>query len=229
MDSMIGPITDLPHLLAQISGHICPDAEMPWLHGIYFEAEGGYLYAVATDRYTLAVTRRELEVPALWSWSVFVPVPALKSVRAFVRLNRRVGILLDADDSLNAPSLTLAANGQQLTVPALAGRHPQPWRSDWRRYLRDNLAAEPDLHQEVHLSPLLLARWGTARGTDRSIPLTAWSAGPLRPLVVSAGPDFLGLQMPVHLRDDNAADFSRASIRDAWADALSTTAAVTAA
>src|SRR5206468_1836670 len=114
----------------QVSGHMFPNDLYPWLHGIYFEAEREFLYAVATDRHTVAATRRKLETGPGQPWSVFVPADVLKSVRAFARLNRRTPLHLDTapDSHTGTDALCLRAEHQTLQVPGLAGERPSLWR-----------------------------------------------------------------------------------------------------
>ncbi|WP_329117470.1 hypothetical protein [Streptomyces sp. NBC_01465] len=220
---MIGPIADFPHLLNQLSGHMHPlRHDIPHLNGIYFEATGTHLYAVATDRHTLAVVKRPLEAGPEREWEAFVTADALKSVRAFVRLNRREPIYLDYVRGMYDDVLSVTAGRQTLAVPTLDDQElGSPWRSDnpkwlWRNVLTDALAGAPDLRQEAHFSPRLLARWGTAGGAVGHEPLTVWAAGPNRPLVIACGTDFIGLHMPI--RVDGSIVHPLKSIRADWAD-----------
>lgn len=71
----------------------------------------------------------------------------------------------------------------------------------------------------------MLSRWAHAP-VDRYDPLTIWSAGTGKPLLVAAGHAFLGLQMPVR-RDEKpgapAADRrDRTALRTTWTDTLTT-------
>ena len=217
---MIGPITDFPYLLEQITPHMSADKTLPELHGICFEASGEYLYAIASDRYTLAVSRRKVETGPNEPWSVFVTADTLKSVRAFTKLNRRTPLHLDRRRGTDDDLLSLRAGHLALEVPTLEGELPRLWAGDWRRYVAEAVAADPDLRREVHLSPGMLARWGKAGGAARGEPLTVWATSPRRPLVIACGPDFLGLQMPITVHADGPGE-TPSSIREQWADALS--------
>ncbi|MFK4223416.1 hypothetical protein [Streptomyces sp. NPDC019890] len=195
---MIGPITDFPYLLEQVSGHMYPTGDLPELNGVFFEARGSSLYSVATDRHTLAVARRRLESGPSEPWGVLVGGQALKSLRAFARFNRRIPLMLEHRAGMCADALAVRADGQTLEVPGGDLPLTKPWAGGmWRRLLTDALGTTPDLRQEVCLNPTLLARWGKSGGAARNEPLTVWGSGVGKPLVVACGEDFLGMQMPI--------------------------------
>ncbi|MFF1702389.1 hypothetical protein [Streptomyces sp. NPDC058252] len=209
---MIGPITDFPYLLQQVSDHMSTDKTLPTLSGIYFEARGVFLYAVATDRYTIAVVRRRLEIRAARPWAVLVGAQELKSLRAFARFNRRTPLTVAHRPG---PALAVRAGGQSLEVPGFDGELPALWaRGQWRETLA-HLHSAPNLRQELTLNPSLLARWGRSGGADRNAPLTVWTGGPLKPLVITCGDDFVGLQMPIRVTSDAP---QRADIVAGWRD-----------
>lgn len=214
---MIGPIHDFPYLLEQVSDHMSADKTLPLMHGVYFEARGAFLYAVATDRYTLAVTRRRLEQGPARPWSVLIGAQELKSLRAFARLNRRTPLMLERErDVWGGESLTVRAGGLRLEVPAVDGPLSEFWqRGTWRTLLADHIGQAPDMRREIRVNPTMLARWGRARGVERNEPLTVWCSGPRKPLVVACGADFIGLQMPI-TSDDQAP--GRSEVVDGWSD-----------
>ncbi|MFJ4091204.1 hypothetical protein ACIPYS_06430 [Kitasatospora sp. NPDC089913] len=215
--------TALPRFVAQLTPHISTDTTLPPLGGIYLEADGTHLFAAATDRYTIAVTRTEATESE--PWKAVVLRADLTALRALFPARRRTadlhlthhrgctrtpdGLLTVGDGTR---SLTLSANA------SLARKFPK-----WRRLFADALAAEPRQDTETLYNADFLARW--ARAADRNQPLTTWSAGPGKPLLVAAGPDFLGLHMPValpaHRPDTPARDRQdRAALRTTWADTL---------
>ncbi|MEV0641996.1 hypothetical protein AB0I77_45155 [Streptomyces sp. NPDC050619] len=220
---MIGPITDFPYLLQQVSDHMSCDKTLPALNGVYFEARGAYLYAVATDRHTMAVTRRRLETRTARPWAVLVGEQELKSLRAFARLNRRTPLTLEfrpaTVDLFKPNALAVRAGGQSLEVPGYDGELPALWaRDQWRETLTSHLHSAPNLRQELTLNPTLLARWGRSGGVARNAPLTVWTGGPGKPLVITCGEDFVGLQMPIRVSSDAA---QPADIVSRWGDLAS--------
>lgn len=213
---MIGPITDFPYLLSQVSDHMSADRTLPGLNGVYFEACGAYLYAVATDRYTLAVARRRLDKCPSRPWAVLVGEQELKPLRAFAGFNRHTPLMLTHRHGDDGPVLTVRAGAQSLEVPGAAFKLPGLWaRGEWRTLLAEHIHNAPDLRQEIALNPALLARWGRSGGADRHTPITAWTNGPGKPLVIACGTDFLGLHMPVRVSADAP---QRADIVAGWGD-----------
>lgn len=65
-------ITDhqLRDLLTPIAPHMSPDPDLPAIRLIRLEAGGGYLHAVATNRYTLAVARVHINPDVTWHGSL---------------------------------------------------------------------------------------------------------------------------------------------------------------
>ncbi|MFE2186893.1 hypothetical protein [Streptomyces sp. NPDC059455] len=213
---MIGPIADFPYLLEQVSGHMYPTDDLPEVNGVFFEARGSYLYAVATDRHTMAVARRRLETEPAKPWGVLVTGQALKPLRAFARFNRRCPLMLEHRAGVDTDALTVRAEGQALEIPSAELPLGKPWAGgQWRKLLADALATAPNLRQEVCLNSTLLARWGKSGGAERNQSLTVWSAGGTKPLVVACGEDFLGLQMP--MRPSGWAN-PRRDVLTHWAD-----------
>jgi hypothetical protein len=213
---MIGPIADFPYLLQQVSDHMSADRTLPALNGVYFEARGAFLYAVATDRYTLAVARRRLEKRPSRPWAVLVGERELKPLRAFVGFNRRTPLTLAHRRGEDGPVLTVRAGAQSLEVPGAAFKLPGLWTGgEWRTKLAEHLHTVPDLRQDIALNPTLLARWGRSGGADRHTPVRAWTSGPGKPLVITCGADFIGLHMPVRVTADAP---QRADIIAGWGD-----------
>ncbi|NEA57978.1 hypothetical protein G3I60_28415 [Streptomyces sp. SID13666] len=215
---MIGPIVDFPHLLKQITPHISADTTLPVINGVRFEADATHLYAIATDRYTMAVTRRPVHRGTAAGWSAFVSAADLKAVRSFATLTRMTPLFLDL--SAGGQCLSFTAGAMALAVPTvnLSGAR----RIDWRTFIADAMRAVPNLTTELDLNPTFLGRWGSAA---RNVPLTVWGAGPTKPLLIACGDDFVGLQMPVQNRDTKSPS-RQSALHHLWADALTTAPAV---
>ncbi|GHE28812.1 hypothetical protein GCM10018781_80880 [Kitasatospora indigofera] len=223
-------LTDLPTLVGQLTPHISPDETLPVLHGIYLEATGTHLFACATDRYTFALTRRE--APDSAPWKAVLTRADLLALRALFPARRRAADLTltfepPAGEHDPDGHLTIGDADRALRLSAnapLAGLFPK-----WRPLFAAALAAEPQLTDEAHLNAAYLARWAKAPA-ERYEPLTVWSAGPEKPLLIAAGHGFLGLQMPVKAdtRPGRTATDrrDRAALRTTWTDALNTPAAV---
>lgn len=208
-------VADLPHLLAQVADHRYRDPySLPTLAGVRLEADTTHLYAVATDRFTLAVARTPLGTDSHDSagFAAFLTATDLTTLTALAKATRtRTATLTEQPDTL-----TVRLDQHRLDLPA----HHQERDTfpQWRPLLRPALRGEPALAEEIGLAPWLLARW-TAHlpARDRYTPLLVWGTGPGEPLVLARGEDFLGLQMPVTLEDR---DNSRARVREQWEPVL---------
>ncbi|MEU1419207.1 hypothetical protein [Kitasatospora sp. NPDC005751] len=218
-------ITDLPHLVRQLTPHIATDDTLPPIHGIYLEATGTHLFAAATDRYTFALTRREA-TEAAHPWKAFIARTDLTALRAlFPTRNRPTDLFLTytAPKAVDRSDARLAVGDgtRSLSLSAhapLAAKFPA-----WRPLFADALAAEPRQDTEACYNADLLARW--AKAAHRYQPLTTWTAGPGKPLLIAAGPDFLGLQMPVRAAEHKSGTparerHDRAALRTTWTDTL---------
>ncbi|GGQ66181.1 hypothetical protein [Kitasatospora griseola] len=219
-------LTDLPGIIRRLAPHISTDATLPTLHGICLEATGTHLLACATDRYTFALTCHEAPETSVHApWRAFIAKSDLTALKAlFTGRRGRIEHTLSYEPAkftdLSAGWLTVSDGDRSLRLSANAPRADR--FPKWRPLFANALAAEPRLTEEAHFNADFLARWQHAPA-DRHEPLTLWSAGADKPLLVAAGHDFLGLHMPVR-RDSSAVDHrDRAALRTTWADALTVT------
>ncbi|MGW4898310.1 DNA polymerase III subunit beta family protein [Kitasatospora sp. NPDC004240] len=215
----------LPRFVTQLAPHISTDTTLPSIGGIYLEADGTHLLAAATDRYTFAVTRTEATEPQ--PWRAVIARADLTALRALFPARRRPADLhlTHSRGCTRTPDglLTIGDGTRSLTLNAnasLARKFPK-----WRPLFAAALAAEPHQDTETHYNADFLARW--AKAAEHWQPLTTWSAGPGKPLLVAAGPDFLGLQMPVRSGDHRPETpvrdrQDRTALRAVWADTLPT-------
>ncbi|MFF2038999.1 hypothetical protein ACFVVX_01120 [Kitasatospora sp. NPDC058170] len=214
---------DLPRIIRQLTPHIATDDTLPPIHGIYLEATGTHLFAAATDRYTFALTRREAPEPE--PWKAFIAHADLTALRALFPTRRRPAdlTLTYRRGCTRTPDgrLTVGDGARALDLSAhasLASKFPK-----WRPLFAAALAAEPRQDTEACYNADFLARW--AKAADRHQPLTTWTAGPGKPLLIAAGHDFLGLHMPIGLPDHKPdtpahAQQDRTALRTTWADTL---------
>lgn len=215
-------VGSLPYLLAQVTGHQHPDDTIPTLAGIRLEADATHLYAIATDRYTIAVARTALGKDSRGSegFAGFLSTTDVKTLGAMSRATRtRAAVLTPLPEAL-----AVRFGEHTINLPRHQGecdRFPA-----WRTLVRPALEGEPNLVAEVGLSPGLLARW-TAHlpACDRYTPLVVWATAPDKPVVLARGADFLGVQMPVKLDHDQT---GRARVREQWTTALNPAAATAA-
>lgn len=202
------PAHRLAEALAQVAPHLSTREHEIGIAAVHFDSDGTFLHMVATDRYTIAVARRQLHSGTAWTATVGgMHVTYLQSWAE--AHNYRDTVQLTA-----APGqLTVTSNQGRIVLPALDSKFPFPaWRPLFRKYL-----TEPTEPVDVSgLDAQYLRRWEAAgRHLEVSQP------GPNKPLLI-AGEDFLGMQMPLRLTHGQRA--TRAELAARWAPTLGTAA-----
>ncbi|MGY3341042.1 hypothetical protein ACVW0K_007235 [Streptomyces filamentosus] len=214
------PVTLNAHQFARLidrtADHI-GDATLPVLNGVRVEADAEHLYAVATDRYTLAAARYRHHGLDGEAFARTIPARALPALRRWL-----------TDQPGSAPVTLTHADGK-LRFTAEAGEMTLTTDDaqdyiGWRGLLRDILAAttdrpkgDADGDQEdlPVLDARLLTRFTTA-GTYLRI-----RTGPGPALLV--GEDFLGAQSPVRSRHEGfgaGTDDTLGGVRALWKTGL---------
>ncbi|MGW6455001.1 DNA polymerase III subunit beta family protein [Streptomyces sp. NPDC055078] len=204
---------DLHRMLKQVTPHMSTDDTLPVLNAVRLEARGGHLFAAATDRYTLAVTRTPIVAEA--DWQAALPAGDVPAVTTWLENEDTVTISLSADHDGERTRLNLASSTGQIRVDtedSTYGAFP-----DWRRLLRDQFAAEQQPVPLTGFTTEYLARWEQA-----ATALSAWQTGPDMPLILidDAG-GFIGMQMPARPRDA-----TRDELIAQWARCLTPTTVV---
>ncbi|MFI8426014.1 hypothetical protein [Streptomyces sp. NPDC085479] len=216
------PVTLNSHQFARLidrtADHI-GDATLPVLHGVRLEADAEHLYAVATDRYTLAVARYRHHGLDGKAFARTVPARALPALRRW--LTDQPGdahiTLTPVDGKLRftteAGEMTLTTDGDQDYI-------------GWRGLLRDILAKttdrpEVDTDGDQEDLPVLDARLLT-RFTTADTHLRI-RTGPGRTPALLVGEDFLGAQSPVRSRHEGfgaGTDDTLGGVRALWETGL---------
>lgn len=186
--------SSLRRMLEQVTPHMAdPEDHLPVICSVQFEVRDGWLYAAATDRFTFAVSRRE--VPgAVGQWRIgHIPASHLPAVTAWldmqVDLGRDVGLSLPVAE--DAPVILSGAAEAKLTI----GYDADDYKTfpQWRKIFRAALTAEPTVIPMTGFTTKFLARWQHA--ADK---LTTWQQAPNKPIVlIDELGYFLGLHMPV--------------------------------
>ncbi|MGW5529454.1 hypothetical protein [Streptomyces xanthochromogenes] len=156
-----------------------------FVHGVRLDADARFLYAVASDRYTLAVARyaHGMDEQASEPWAHTIPgayVPALRDWLA------SIGGATDLKVETSDNQMTFVAPQTSYRVTAAA----DVMTFDWRGILRSTATQETEEAPFPALSSDLLARWAGAG----QILHTRVSAN--RKAVLFFGEDFIGAQMP---------------------------------
>lgn len=191
---------NLRTMIQQVAPHMGEDDTLPILNAIHLESRDGYLFAAASDRYTMAVARETLLGPDQ-TWRAMIPAGDLATVTAWLK-NADDNIDIAVTENPPISDLTLTCQGSVLKTTASIGNgFPQ-----WRTIMRGALTADPEPVPLSAWTTKYLARWKHADKT-----LHAWQAGPDKPLVFTDSEgSFLGMQMPVRSEED------RTALADRW-------------
>lgn len=198
------------------------DDTLPMLRGYRFEVHGGDLYVMGTDRYTLAVARvvadDEPTFPA--GFTAFVPATlAARALLLFKPPRKSTGL---------RALLTIATHGGYTSISNVPRDEKPPMRlvgaaqdgfpasrsllaktiRDWQEAQKANEAAPT-----LGLDPAFLARFAVVKKVLGIGTPVVWRAqAHNKPLIVTAGDAFFGMQMPVRLYNSEPGEF------EAWAE-----------
>lgn len=193
----------LSRLVAQTRPHVGNLADAEAVQCITFDHDGRHLYAMATNRYTIAVARTQLTNSDDEPWHAIVHRQQLPEVAAAVKL-------LDAD------TVQLERTDDQLTLSGKRGHRVavdfSPFTAeplDWRKLLLPALE-KPAADVQMAMDPKFFGAW-----KNLPKPVQMWSTGEHRMSLIVAA-DFLGGQMPIRRE---GADVELRRELDTWADA----------
>lgn len=173
----------LGRLIDKTINHIGSEYIEP-LHGIRLDVDAKYLYTVASDRYTVAVARYQLnhgdqnQEP----WARTIPATHLRSIREWIDSMKGAGLI-----TISAAKDRLVFEGPQtdLSIAITTGMEFPDWRGILRKHVEQ--AADGDTFPALNSGYL-------ARFNHGDI-LRARQTGDEKPLLLFAE-DFLGAQMP---------------------------------
>ncbi|MFI6818699.1 hypothetical protein ACIBG7_40315 [Nonomuraea sp. NPDC050328] len=188
-------------------------ARVPGLTLISCEIEHGVFYAVATDRYTLGISRHPLpdDQPPT-NGSITVPAATLRRVLAAVR--RRDQLVLSM--AMDGLTITLTSESP-LTFHISAS--PMDFFIPWRTLMGSKLRMPAAVQAApVSMAPSMLARFASA--VRDGLPLEfRHLQGKYAPVLVTCGTHFAGLLMPVRNNTPTTAETSVNPL-DTWLSAF---------
>jgi hypothetical protein len=196
---------DLHKALTQIAPHVSDDFTLPVINSARIEADGGNLFAIATDRYTMAVARIGIVETA--TWQAHIPSEQLPTVIAWLHAAGTITITVEVatDGDLTRLTFDDGAGGLRIETDTSGyGHFP-----DWRKYVSEHLSEPSEPISGSGLDAGFLARWQHAGERFR-----AWQAGSHKPLILmDDDATFIGMQMPVRWesadRDDLVGQWTR--------------------
>lgn len=174
----------LSRLVAQTRPHVGNLVDAEGVQCITFDHDGRHLYAMATNRYTMAVSRTQLTGGDDQPWHAIVHRTQLPELAAAVKL-------LDTD------TVQLERTDDQLILSGKRGHRVavdfSPFTQkplDWRKLLLPALE-KPPVDTQMAMDPKFFGAW-----KNLPKPLHMWSTGE-GSLSLIAAADFLGAQMPI--------------------------------
>lgn len=172
-----------------------PAALVPILESVRIESDGTSLVAVATDRFTLGVSRVDCE------GEPFAVTVSAEDARNLVRMARTS----KSAQGWREVTVSVADRGAEFRFSsgeslAVVGRDEEFPR--WRQLIPgDDKAMGAGVGVGVGFDPVLLAKFGKVRAEERGRRMvllpTMPQPGRPGPAVVQIGPDFIGVIMPV--------------------------------
>jgi hypothetical protein len=190
----------LSRLVAQTRPHVGNLNDAEAVQCITFDHDGRHLYAMATNRYTIAVSRTQVTAGDDEPWSSIVHRQQLPEVAAAVKL-------------LDANMVRLERTKDQLILSGERGHRIavdlSPYAKeplDWRQLLLPALE-KPAADAQMAMDPRFFGAW-----KNLPKPVQMWSTGEGRMSLIIAA-DFLGGQMPLR-REGGDVELRREL--DAW-------------
>lgn len=201
--------SDLLRMLTQVAPHASKDDTLPVITAIHLESRDGYLFAVTTDRFTMAIARQPILNTV--EWKTAIPVTHLATLTAWLKGESDITLYLRPGDQ---PRIALTGAENSLTLTTLGTSQKMP---DWRVLVRKYLDMEVGPIPLTGVTSKYLARW-----KDAAQILHVWQAAPMAPLVfMDDRSEFIGMQMPV--RNDQT---NRDELADPWRKCLTLYATV---
>lgn len=193
----------LSRLVSQTRPHVGNLADAEAVQCITFDHDGRHLYAMSTNRYTIAVSRTQVTGGDDQPWSAIVHRNQLPEMAAAVKL-------LDADTvqmERTTDQLILSGKRGHRIAVDLSPFAKEPL--DWRKVLLPELE-KPAVGVQTAMDPKFFGAW-----KNLPKPVQMWSTGEGRLSVIVAA-DFLGAQMPIRRE---GADLELRRELEAWAAA----------
>ncbi|MGW3321083.1 DNA polymerase III subunit beta family protein [Streptomyces virginiae] len=201
---------DLHRMLNQVAPHVSDDDTLPALTAVRMEADGGNLFVLGTDRFTMALAR--IATVETETWQAYIPIESLPAVLAWLHAAETVTVQIAVERNGTSISLNLATADSNIRITAAGSDYAA--YPNWRKTMSEQLEAEMGPVPMTAFNTEFLARWSAA-----GLLLRAWQAGPRKALVLmSDDADFLGMQMPVRYES-----LDRQPLVDQWLTAFKPT------
>jgi hypothetical protein len=169
-------------LLDKVTGHTAGDY-VPALHGIRLDVDAAYLYAVASDRYTLAAARYRHVAEDVEPFARTIPAEYLRVLREWVSAQAGQHCITI---STSPGRLTFSSPQTDFAISVVDSQLYPDWRGILRGILRQPVTEAPF----PALDASFLGRWSSA-GDQVRVKFTADEKA-----AILFADDFIGAQMP---------------------------------
>lgn len=193
--------------LDQITPHHLDVRDTGGLDVVVLDCTRGHLHAVGAGPRSLAVARTPIENTS--AWTAPVDYDEVIALRTWLDTSDHIHVEHTVEDG--RPLLRFTEGPAQITMPVVTDAPELPWRTIVRLEAQPRFAAPG----AVRISSEDLARWESA-GKDVELRPGAGMAA----FVVTAGPDFIGVQLPEPGSMDGTAQ-DRSAL-DGWTTSLRT-------
>jgi len=187
---------DLADLVLPVLPHTDDSGSLPVLSYVKFETLGGYLTALATDRYTIACSRMKVDDDV--HFNVLIPRHELKAILAMFKPRRGVvdQLTLAATD---ACTLQVEGPGSLFSNAIIEyrlgdGEFPKITN------IFSRIGTDITTDGHVALNPHLLAKFQLAARLNDAIQVHVGT--PSRPVFITSGDHFMGAIMPVRKSEE---------------------------
>jgi hypothetical protein len=209
MSDIVLSTAELHDLIVPVLPHASGDKNSPELDIVRIEVRDNVLYAIASDRYTMAVTRHRLRDATADSTIAISRADAAVMLKLFKfdrNTNPDVQLTVgsvEAEtilDPADRPALTVSAkDGNTLVLHGRDDRQIASWRKIMAKVIhREERPASPHLN----LAPMYLSRW--TKAMRKGVPLSvSFGAKTNDPVVIRVEDYFIGIWMPVRRTDDS--------------------------
>lgn len=182
-------------LVLPVLPHTDTSGSLPILSWVKFETVGGYLTALATDRYTIACSRMKVDDEV--QFNVLIPREELRAILAMFKPRRGVVDQLTLTET-DTGTLRVEGPGSLFSNAVIEyrlgdGLFPKV------QQIFGRMGSEVSTDGHVALNPLLLAKFQHAARMHE--PIQVHVGQPKRPVFITSGEHFMGAIMPVGKSD----------------------------
>ena len=185
---------DLARILSDAAIFASRDDTLPMINSVHIESSGEHVIAVATDRFTMGVSKADYLDGKGDTFDFQLRLPQVRILISIAKSCREAFSHVEIAPSGDGATFSFSS-GEVVTLPGLSVNF-----IDWRKIV--TATDDGEATSFFGLNPQYVARFARVGGADAKMKVKVGS--PKRPTRVQIGDQFVGLVMPVHLPDDAA-------------------------